>query len=102
MKHKLTRFEAISIITVFLLICGLGILDNYTNGFSYTKVEAQSPQRFQFQAVGYWDHNGRTNSNTHYHKLDAICDTATGTLIYSSGYEGGIWGVPNGCQKDPR
>lgn len=61
------------------------------------KVEAQSSNRFQLQAVETW----KTNRNV-YIRLAAICDTATGTLIYSGGYNGGVWGVPNGCHKNPQ
>ncbi len=72
--------------------------------FAPATVEAQverSEARFQFQALGKWDYSGKSNNNIYY-TLAAICDTYTGTLIYSSGDKGGIWGVPNSCAKNPR
>ncbi|MBI2065134.1 MAG: hypothetical protein HYT62_03730 [Candidatus Yanofskybacteria bacterium] len=34
--------------------------------------------------------------------ISVICDTATGTLLYVNGIDGGMWGNPNGCAKSRR
>ena len=55
------------------------------------KVEAQSPKRLQLQT------EERVNG---WNPIQVICDTANGNLLYATSV-GGIWVVPNGCQKNP-
>ena len=62
-----------------------------------TVVEAQSPTRFQRQNSETIDRNHGWNP----FNLTVVCDSITGTLIYTTN-GGGIWGNPNGCQKNPR
>src|SRR3989344_5353540 len=94
-------------VVVCLTIWSLGVMINNPQAFFQnwfeSKVEAQSLQRFQLQEYQWWNRDGKTR--TIYGAeviMVAICDTATGTLLYSDGNRGGIWGVPNGCQKTSR
>ena len=67
----------------------------FSNFLQSANVEAQSPQRFQIQAT---ERPGKGY-------LEAICDTATGNLIYKSNYSSygtALAVIPNGCQKNPR
>lgn len=69
-------------------------------------VEAQSPQRFEFLAVGEWTREGRSNRGTLgtiTFQVAAVCDTANGNLLYLTGSsQSGPAVVPNGCTKNPR
>ncbi|OGN06816.1 MAG: hypothetical protein A3B86_02875 [Candidatus Yanofskybacteria bacterium RIFCSPHIGHO2_02_FULL_38_22b] len=64
----------------------------------FATVEAQSPIRFEVQKSEYIVPGDRFYN----YKLTAVCDTATGTLLYSTGYQSGLWGVANGCAKTNR
>lgn len=68
-------------------------------------VEAQSPQRFEFQARGAWTNEGRSNLGalgTITFQVVAVCDTANGNLLYlTGGSQSGPAVVPNGCAKTP-
>ena len=69
-------------------------------------VEAQSLQRFQFQAVEKWTSNGNTylgSLGSYYFIVAAICDTQNGNLIYISGASQSAPAIfSNGCTKNPR
>ena len=60
-----------------------------------TPVEAQSPQRLQFQ-------NETGFENQWSGSIQTYCDTATGNLLYVYTYNGGLAVVPNGCTKNLR
>ena len=77
------------------IIAGLLLIACLSLFFSQpTKIEAQSPKRFQIQT---------TEKIADYYNLMAICDTATGNLIYTGNdYRTGITVIPDGCQKNPR
>ena len=90
--HKLSRFEAILVITIFLVICGFGIIRQYFGDPAYAEVEAQSHKRLQLQAE---------ESVRGWNPIQVVCDVETGTILYRVANGGGIWGLPNGCQRDP-
>ena len=82
-------YTLIAIITVILI---------YDSIRPVTKVEAQSTKRFQLQAIEIPSQGYSENSY-----LEAICDTATGNLIYKNTYGGygtALAVIPNGCQKN--
>ncbi len=101
-KIVIPFLAAMALIAAFALVVFIGSFY-----FSQsTKVEAQSLQRFQFEAVGSWTNDGRTDRGgfgTISFKVAAICDTKNGNLIYiSGGSQSAPAVVPNGCQKNPR
>lgn len=68
-----------------------------------TKVQAQSSQRFEFQAVGKFGWYGEPDPRTVSFTVAAICDTANGNLIYISGSSQSSPAIDKGgCAKDPR
>ena len=96
-RHKLSRFETIVVITIFLLICGFGIFDQYSGNSTYAKVEAQSPPRLQIQDIRILDKEAWG------FRIYTICDSSTGNIIYAllSSQKAGLEAIPNGCQRDP-
>lgn len=82
------------------LLCGflagtlVTLVLSESNKVEAAQVEAQSPQRFQIQSDVTLDANG-------FNRFYVVCDTMTGILVYTTS-RGGVWGVPNGCHKNPR
>ncbi|KKT82573.1 MAG: hypothetical protein A3B99_03290 [Candidatus Yanofskybacteria bacterium RIFCSPHIGHO2_02_FULL_44_12b] len=67
-----------------------------------TAETAQTPPRLQMQTIGRWDYDGTPNIRNPFYRVAVICDTANGSLIYTSGYDGGMAVLPNGCAKTQR
>lgn len=84
MTWSIRALQFVGIITLAVVVAFLLNLSRFPK-----TAEAQSSQRFQLQANEV--HQG--------YRVMAVCDTATGTLIYVGD---GMAAVPNSCAKNPR
>ncbi len=79
---------------LFYVLLALLVFSLYWDFSKSSKVETASKKRFELQAKEAIDD---------YNYMVAICDTATGNLVYTNNdRRGGMAVVINGCQKNTR